>query len=43
MDDKMYYSNGTFPTAPTKLAESDFVKTGLKKAFSFMARKGLEL
>lgn len=39
--DKMYYSNGTFPTAPTKLAESQFVKKGLAKAFDYINRKGL--
>ena len=40
---KMYYKNGTFPTAPTKLANSDFVKSGLKKAFNYIIVKGLKL
>ena len=41
--DKMYYSNGTFPTAPTKLAKSDFVERGLKKAFNYITKNGWSL
>ena len=40
---KMYYNNGTFPTAPNKLANSDFVKMGLKKAINYLAGKGFKL
>ncbi len=40
--DKMYYDTNskTFPTAPKKLRESNFVQKGLKKAFDLINRRG---
>ena len=40
---KYNYSNGTFPTAPTKLAKSGFVERGLKKAFNYITKNGWSL
>ena len=40
--EKMYYNNGTFPTAPRKLVNSEFVKKGLAKAFDYIRRAGLK-
>jgi hypothetical protein len=40
---KYNYSNGTFPTAPTKLAKSGFVEKGLKKAFNYIEKHGWSL
>jgi len=39
---KMYYdsASGTFPTAPKKLKESEFVKKGIKKALDLLNRRG---
>ena len=41
--EKMYYNNGTFPTAPRKLVNSEFVKKGLAKAFDYIRRAGLKI
>ena len=40
---KMHYSNGTFPTAPKKLVNSDFVKKGIIKAMNYVTRKGWKI
>ena len=40
---KMHYSNGDFPTAPNKLANSDFVKKGIIKALDYVKRMGWKL
>lgn len=37
---KMMYENGTFPTAPRKLAESSFVRQGLEKALDYANERG---
>ena len=40
---KMHYENGTFPTAPNKLANSQFVKKGIRKAQEYILKKGWKL
>lgn len=40
---KMHFENGTFPTAPKKLVNTDFVKKGLQKALEYIANKGWKM
>ena len=37
---KMHYQNGSFPTAPNKLNNSEFVRKGIRKAMDYIVKKG---
>ena len=40
---KMHYKDGTFPTAPNKLANSEFAKKGIQKAIKYIISKGWKM